>query len=177
MLQKRLALAFIDVWFVKIRTAITTPSSDSLPTTIRRNRNYRFFHRANLRRSYTAHAVILFNYLRITPPPNLADFQGENTDKGYLVTITSKDKLPLKHFLEGDVLVVDITKPAPPQTAEAAKPAPAKPTSAADKPAEGKQSAILLAPPKQMLESENTKEADDAAKACMVRTAARFSAA
>ena len=104
-------------------------------------------------------------YLRITPPPNLADFQGENTDKGYLVTITSKDKLPLKHFLEGDVLVVDITKPAPPQTAEAAKPAPAKPTSAADKPAEGKQSAILLAPPKQMLESENTKEADDAAKA------------
>lgn len=92
-------------------------------------------------------------YLRITPPPNLADFQGENTDKGYVATITSKDKLPLKHFLEGDVLVVDITKPALPQTAEAAKPPP-KPAPAADK-----SGAILLAPPKQVVETEETEEA------------------
>jgi hypothetical protein len=37
-------------------------------------------------------------YLRITPPPNLADFKGENSDRGYVVTITSKDKLPIKHY-------------------------------------------------------------------------------
>jgi tetratricopeptide (TPR) repeat protein len=84
-------------------------------------------------------------YLRITPPANLADFKGENSDKGYTVTITSKDKLPIKHFLEDNVLVVDISRPvapaapaAKPQTMAAAPP-PAKPP--ADTP-------ILLAPPK-----------------------------
>jgi hypothetical protein len=71
-------------------------------------------------------------YLRITPPPNLASFSGENSDKGYLVTIKSKDALPLKHFLEGETLVVDISKPVPPEAADTAKvsppPAPAKPS-------------------------------------------------
>lgn len=87
-------------------------------------------------------------YLRISPPPNLADFQGENTDKGYVATITSKDKLPIKHFLEGDVLVIDITKPVPPAQAEAdppAKPAAPKPQPVAAKAETGP---ILLAPPK-----------------------------
>jgi len=81
-------------------------------------------------------------YLRISPPPNLADFQGENTDKGYVATITSKDKLPIKHFLEGDVLVVDISKPAPAAAAVPAKPAPPKSQAVAEKPG-------LLTPPKQ----------------------------
>lgn len=81
-------------------------------------------------------------YLRISPPPHLADFQGENTDKGYVVTITSKDKLPIKHFLEGDVLVVDISKPAPPAAAAPEKPAAPKPQTVAAKPG-------LLTPPKQ----------------------------
>ncbi|MBI1361612.1 MAG: hypothetical protein GC155_15145 [Alphaproteobacteria bacterium] len=53
-------------------------------------------------------------YLHISPPDNVADFQGENTDKGYLVTVTAKDKLPIKVFNEGDVVVLDITRPAPP---------------------------------------------------------------
>ncbi|MDZ4760769.1 MAG: hypothetical protein SGJ21_06835 [Alphaproteobacteria bacterium] len=52
-------------------------------------------------------------YMHISPPANVADFQAENTDKGYLVTITSKDDLPIKHFLDGDVTVIDISKPAP----------------------------------------------------------------
>ena len=82
-------------------------------------------------------------YIRISPPPNLADFQGENTDKGYVVTITSKDKLPIKHFLEGDVVVVDISKPAPPAATAPEKPAPPKPQAVAAKPG------TLLTPPKQ----------------------------
>ncbi|RYD98905.1 MAG: hypothetical protein EOP61_15050, partial [Sphingomonadales bacterium] len=83
-------------------------------------------------------------YLRISPPANLADFQGENTNNGYVATITSKDKLPIKHFREGDVLVVDITKPLSPEAqaaAEAVTKAPPKPQKVADKPS-------LLAPPK-----------------------------
>ena len=62
-------------------------------------------------------------YLRITPPPNLASFEGENTNRGYLVTIKSKDQLPLKAFLEGETLVVDISKPLPPAAVQD-KPAP-----------------------------------------------------
>lgn len=84
-------------------------------------------------------------YLRISPPPNLADFQGENTDRGYVVTIASKDKLPIKHFLEGDVLVVDISRPAPPAAAAPEKPAPPKPQAQAV----AAKSDILLTPPKQ----------------------------
>src|SRR5262249_7539759 len=56
-------------------------------------------------------------YIHITPPENLAaehGFEGENTDKGYLVTITSKDKLPIKSYMDGDVAVIDITRPPPP---------------------------------------------------------------
>lgn len=87
-------------------------------------------------------------YLRITPPANLADFKGENADRGYTVTITSKDKLPIKHFLEGDVLVVDISKPAP-AAAESPAKAPAKPQTAAAQPAPAPAAdkPILLAPP------------------------------
>lgn len=97
-------------------------------------------------------------YLHINPPPNLADFQGENTERGYVVTITSKDKLPIKQFLEGDVLVVDITRPAPPVAAATppAKPAPAKP--AATKADSG--STVLLAPPKQLTQPAEEKVAE-----------------
>ncbi len=69
-------------------------------------------------------------YLRITPPPNLASFDAENTNNGYLVTIKSKDQLPLKAFLEGETLVVDISKPLPPEAAQekpGVTPPPAKP--------------------------------------------------
>jgi hypothetical protein len=85
-------------------------------------------------------------YLRITPPPNLADFKGENSDRGYVVTITSKDKLPIKHYLEGDVLIVDISKPAPPVTAAA--PAPAQTAAAKPAPPPPASAPILLTPPK-----------------------------
>ncbi|MEQ1782864.1 MAG: hypothetical protein ABMA14_15980 [Hyphomonadaceae bacterium] len=92
-------------------------------------------------------------YLHITPPANLADFQGENSDKGYVVTITSKDQLPIKAMLEGDTLVVDISKPLPaeapaekgadkPKVTPAPAPKPAKPGDA--KP---EDSAIMLTPP------------------------------
>lgn len=87
-------------------------------------------------------------YLRIAPPPNLADFKGENSDRGYIVTVTSKDKLPIKHFLEGDVLVIDISKPAPPAAAPAPAPASAQ-TAAAPPPSPQSPGApILLTPPK-----------------------------
>ena len=88
-------------------------------------------------------------YLRITPPPQLADFKGENNDRGYLVTITSKDKLPIKHYMEGDVLVVDISKPAPPPApaAAAAKPAPTQVAATKPPPAPAADKPILLAPP------------------------------
>lgn len=100
-------------------------------------------------------------YLHITPPPNLADFQGENSPKGYAVTITSKDKLPLKALLEGDTLVIDISKPLPPEPApdpaaqkvEKAKVSPAPAAKAmVDEPGAisltpGKQSATLPEPP------------------------------
>jgi hypothetical protein len=108
-------------------------------------------------------------YIHITPPANLADFKGENTDKGYLVTITSKDKLPIKHFLEGEIPVVDITKPAPPVPAEAPKPATPKPQPVAAKAAEEKP--ILLAPPKSLLKSEEAIAAEAAAKAAADQTA------
>ncbi|HEY7798988.1 MAG TPA: hypothetical protein VIA80_09505, partial [Hyphomonadaceae bacterium] len=97
-------------------------------------------------------------YLRITPPANLEKFDAENTDKGYLVTITSKDKLPIRHFFEGDIAVIDITRPPQPETPAdartAAKPetAPPKPEQAAAKPAEEKP--ILLAPPKNLIQAE-----------------------
>jgi hypothetical protein len=100
-------------------------------------------------------------YIHITPPANLADFKGENTDKGYLVTIASKDKLPIKHFLESEVLVVDITKPAPPVAP--AEPSAPKPAPVAAKAAEEKP--ILLAPPKALMKSEEAVAAEAAAKA------------
>lgn len=102
-------------------------------------------------------------YIRISPPTNLADFKGENTDKGYLVTVTSKDRLPIKHFLEGDVPVIDITKPAPVILATAPKPAAPQPEAAAVK--EAKEKPLLLAPPKSLLESEEAIAAEAAAQA------------
>lgn len=83
-------------------------------------------------------------YLRISPPANLADFKGENTNAGYVATITSKDKLPIKHFREGDVLVVDITRPLSPE-AQAAAAAAANTQQAPQKVAD---KSTLLAPPK-----------------------------
>ncbi|MEZ5937984.1 MAG: hypothetical protein R3C52_07165 [Hyphomonadaceae bacterium] len=52
-------------------------------------------------------------YIKIDPPANLADFSGENTPKGYLVTVTSRDAMPIRHFMDGHVPVVDITPAAP----------------------------------------------------------------
>ncbi len=111
-------------------------------------------------------------YLRITPPPNLADFQAENTDKGYLVTITSKDKLPIKHFVDGDVPVIDITRPPAPPPPEEAKAEPAaappdkkrEPVPIAEKP-------IHLAPPKAPVKDDEQSAADAAAKAAAEQTA------
>jgi len=88
-------------------------------------------------------------YLRITPPPNLASFDGENTNNGYLVTIKSKDQLPLKAILEGETLVVDISKPLPPEAAQdktKVTPPPAKP---AVDPKEQGGTISLLPPPVQ----------------------------
>lgn len=88
-------------------------------------------------------------YLHITPPANLADFQGENSNRGYLVTITSKDKLPIKAFLEGDTLVVDISKPLPPEVPAEKGPDKPKVTPApAPKPKADDASAIMLTPPR-----------------------------
>lgn len=101
-------------------------------------------------------------YLHISPPENLADFKGENTDRGYVATITSKDKLAIKHFMDGDVLVVDITKPAPPAAAPApgAKSAPAK-IAKVEPPAP----ASLLPPPKQLLQKDEEEVAEAATPA------------
>ena len=99
-----------------------------------------------LRLQFSKRAKPDLAYLRITPPPNLASFEGENTDKGYLVTIKSKDQLPLKAFLEGDTLVVDISKPLPPETAPdktKVTPPPARPAS----PPKEQGGAISLTPP------------------------------
>ncbi|HVY90016.1 MAG TPA: hypothetical protein VG942_14195, partial [Hyphomonadaceae bacterium] len=114
-------------------------------------------------------------YLHINPPPNLPEkdgFIGENTDKGYLVTITSKDKLPIKLFMEGDILVADITKPAPPPDAKpAAVPVPAK---APAGPAESKsaEKPILLTPPKSLLKSDEAAAAEAAHQAAAAENAA-----
>jgi len=94
-------------------------------------------------------------YLHITPPANLADFQGENSDKGYLVTIASKDKLPIKAFLEGDTLVVDISKPLPPEApAEKGANAPkVTPAPAAKIVKTDDTGAIMLTPPRGQAQS------------------------
>ncbi len=98
-------------------------------------------------------------YLHISPPPNLADFKGENTDRGYVATITSKDKLPIRHFMDGDVLVVDISRPVTAAPAPAAKPAPPKAVKVEA------PSASLLTPPKQLLQKDEEQVAEAAAPA------------
>lgn len=75
-------------------------------------------------------------YLKISPPTNLASFDAENTDRGYLVTLTAKDDLPIRHFMEGDVAVVDISRPPPPAPeSEAAPRSPSNQPQAAKPPA------------------------------------------
>lgn len=66
-------------------------------------------------------------YLRIDPPAHLASFDGRNTDKGYEVTVKSKDQLPIRLFMEGDTAVFDISEPVdetPPAPAESTKTKP-----------------------------------------------------
>jgi hypothetical protein len=116
-------------------------------------------------------------YLHISPPDNVADFKGENTPRGYLVTVTAKDKLPIKDFREGDVVVLDITRPPPEEkpasdgppaktdTGKAGKPGSIKagevvgaatPTAPAPVPVAAKpqrEAPIRLAPPKSLLTS------------------------
>lgn len=92
-------------------------------------------------------------YIRIMPPANLGEFKGENSDRGYQVTITSRDKLPVRHFVEDNVVVVDITRPAapaPPSAAAAIATAPPRPPPAAAPTPETSPpaSAGLLTPPK-----------------------------
>lgn len=114
-------------------------------------------------------------YLHITPPANLADpggFVGENTDKGYVVTVTSKDKLPIKTFIDQGVFVIDITKPEPaapaasdsdgkPAAKAAAKPVPA-PAATPAKIEAGKPG--QLTPPKEQ-KAEEQVAAEAAAQA------------
>jgi len=105
-------------------------------------------------------------YIHIQPPANLAEkngFVGENTQAGYVVTITSKNGLPIRHFYEGDTVVIDITKPKTPEelaieaaaAAKAAERSKAQPAAAkaVDKP-------ILLAPPKSLLKTEEQAAAE-----------------
>jgi hypothetical protein len=104
-------------------------------------------------------------YIHIAPPANLANLSGENTDRGFLVTITSKDKLPIKHFLEGDIPVVDISRPALPVAAEVPKPGAPKPAPAAAVAKPKDEKPILLAPPKALLKSDEAMAAEAAEKA------------
>jgi hypothetical protein len=104
-------------------------------------------------------------YIHIQPPPNLAEkngFVGENTQAGYVVTITSKNGLPIRHFVEGDTVVIDITKPKTPEELAVEAAAAAK---AAEKPkvqpvAAKPEKAILLAPPKSLLKTEEQAAAE-----------------
>jgi hypothetical protein len=107
-------------------------------------------------------------YMHISPPQNVADFKGENTDRGYLATLKSKDGLPIKHFMDGDVVVIDISKPAPlapvveaPKGEKAAaKPAaPSKPAEVAAVPEDGKP--MRLTPPKDVLPPEGAAPAEE----------------
>jgi hypothetical protein len=83
-------------------------------------------------------------YLKLEPPPHVAGVTGENTDRGYKVTVRSKDNLPIRHFMDGDAAIFDISaakadgtsaakakaEPALAAVAEAPKsagPTPAKP--------------------------------------------------
>ncbi len=131
-------------------------------------------------------------YLHISPPDNVADFQGENTNTGYLVTVTAKDKLPIKTFYEGDVVVLDITRPPPPpapadETAGEGGPPPSK----ADTPKPGtpkagevtdtkvatatapvpvwsrpeREKPMLLVPPKSLMTDPETEAKEAAAAA------------
>lgn len=131
-------------------------------------------------------------YLHISPPENVADFRGENTPRGYLVTVTAKDKLPIKAFYEGDVVVLDITRPPPaPEPKPPGDPPPQKPdtpkagaivaarttpeTSTAEPAiAPRREAPIRLVPPKSIMANPDAsaKEAAAAAAAAAAETAA-----
>jgi len=72
-------------------------------------------------------------YLRILPPENLESFSGENDDRGYVVTIRSKNGLPIRHFTEDGTPTIDISQPSaqvaaviPEPPPEAATPLPGR---------------------------------------------------
>jgi hypothetical protein len=83
-------------------------------------------------------------YMRISPPANVGAFETENTDKGYRVTLRSKDKLPIRHYVEEGIPIVDIgvlkAETADPNEAPLSPPPPR---------AQGRP--ILLTPPKQVI--------------------------
>jgi hypothetical protein len=131
-------------------------------------------------------------YLHISPPDNVADFKGENTPRGYLVTVTAKDKLPIKDFFEGDVVVLDITRPEPPPppaekaASEAPPPKPGAPrageiaaaASARTPPAPvaikpQKDAPIRLVPPKLVMSDPDALAKEAAAAAAAAEAAAQ----
>ncbi len=82
-------------------------------------------------------------YMRISPPENLAGFETENTRNGFVVTLKSRDGLPLRHFDEAGTTVVGISR-APPQAEPVVEKTGAKP---AEKPAEPKPEPKIPIPP------------------------------
>jgi hypothetical protein len=52
-------------------------------------------------------------YIRIEPPPNLASFNAENTNQGWLVTVTSKDEIPIRVWSDDGTPTIDISRADP----------------------------------------------------------------
>jgi tetratricopeptide (TPR) repeat protein len=83
-------------------------------------------------------------YMRISPPANVGGFETENTDKGYRVTIRSKDKLPIRHYVEEGIPIVDIGELKSIMPDETEAPLSPPPPRTSGRP-------ILLAPPRQVI--------------------------
>jgi hypothetical protein len=90
-------------------------------------------------------------YLKIDPPDLMASFDGRNTDKGYQVTIRSKDELPIRLFMDGDTAVFDISvkeeEPAAPAPAKQKPAAETKAPAASEKPPATKAAEASAKPP------------------------------
>jgi hypothetical protein len=65
-----------------------------------------------LRLQFARQAKADLAYLKVLPPENLEEFAGVNEDRGYLVTIRSKNSLPIRHFVEDGIPTIDISKPS-----------------------------------------------------------------
>lgn len=58
-------------------------------------------------------------YLKVDPPSNLKSFSGENTSKGYAVTIQSNANMPIRTYVADQVVTIDISPEDAPATTEA----------------------------------------------------------